>query len=343
VRAGKPIVGISMGDPSGIGPEILAAALTRKTVRGQLLPVLFGDLHGLLRFPVFKKFRVSSPEELGRADSATLCAVTTLAASERVPGKPSAEGGAAQLAYVGCVIEAAQKGKVDAICTGPVSKEQITRSGVPFLGHTELLASSFRTDVLMLMDGPRLKVALATNHLPIADVPRALSTPKLVEQLHLLSRELGGLIGRKPRLAVTGLNPHAGEGGLLGREELEVIQPAIVQARAEGVDCNGPFAADGLFAQPGKVPYDAVLAMFHDQGLIAAKALGFERTVNVTLGLPVPRTSPDHGVAYPLAGKRRASAEPMVHALLKAAELARAHLRRDARRLAQVGASAAAR
>lgn len=332
-----------MGDPSGIGPEILAAALARRTVQARLVPVVFGDPNALSRFPLFKKFRISTPEELGRADSATLCAVTELEAGQRVPGKPSSQGGAAQLAYVVSAIEAAQKGKVDALCTAPVSKEQISRSGVPFRGHTELLASSFQVDVLMLMDGPKLKVALATNHLPIGDLPRALSTPKLVSQLHLLSRELAALLGRRPKLAVTGLNPHAGEGGLLGREELEIIEPAIAQAKAQGVNCSGPFAADGLFAQVGKMSYDAVLAMFHDQGLVAAKALGFERTVNVTLGLPVPRTSPDHGVAYALAGRGRASAEPMVWALLKAAELARAKRSQRARPGPQDGASAAAR
>jgi 4-hydroxythreonine-4-phosphate dehydrogenase len=332
-----------MGDPSGIGPEVVAAALARRSLRAQLVPVVFGDLNGLLRFSLFRKFRLSTPEELGRTNAATLCVVTKLDASQRIPGRPGPEGGAAQLAYIAAAIDAAQKGEVDALCTAPVSKEQITRSGVPFRGHTELLASSFRVDVLMLMDGPKLKVALATNHLPIADVPRELSTPKLVSQLHLLSRELGILIGKTPKLAVTGLNPHAGEGGLLGREELEVIQPAIAQAKAEGVDCSGPFAADGLFAQAGKTRYHAVLAMFHDQGLVAAKVLDFERTVNVTLGLPVPRTSPDHGVAYPLAGKRRASAEPMVRALLKAAQLARAKRASRVRWVTQGEPSAAAR
>src|SRR5262249_39926770 len=195
-------------------------------------------------------------------------------------------------------------------------------------GHTELLADAFGVEVLMLMDGPRLRVALATNHVPIADLPRSLSEPRLVAQLQLLSRTLRPLVGRKPRIAVCGLNPHAGEGGLRGTEEGEVIRPAIEKARAQGVDCQGPFAADGLFAQEAR-QFDAVLAMFHDQGLVAAKSMDFERTVNVTLGLPVPRTSPDHGVAYSLAGRGKASAEPMAHALLKAAQLARLSPRRS--------------
>jgi 4-hydroxythreonine-4-phosphate dehydrogenase len=209
------------------------------------------------------------------------------------------------------------------MCTAPVSKEAITRAGIPFRGHTELLADAFGVPVLMLMDGPQLKVALATNHLPLARVPRALSVEGLVAQLDLLSRSLRQQLGRRPRVAVCGLNPHAGEGGVLGTEEVRVIGPAIARARRKGVDCHGPFSADGLFAKARDFPFDVALAMFHDQGLVAAKTLDFRRTVNVTLGLPVPRTSPDHGVAYELAGKGRADATPMVYALLKAAELAR--------------------
>jgi 4-hydroxythreonine-4-phosphate dehydrogenase len=176
----------------------------------------------------------------------------------------------------------------------------------------------------MMMDGPRLKVALATNHVPIAQLSRRITAPRLVRQLKLLDAELAGLFGRRPRIAVCGLNPHAGEGGLLGTEEVRVIRPAVEQAKAAGLDCTGPLPADGLFAQVGKMPYDVVLAMFHDQALIPAKALDFALTVNVTLGLPVPRTSPDHGVAYPLAGQGSASALPMEEALVKAAALATA-------------------
>ncbi len=322
-----------MGDPSGIGPEVVAVALGRRSVRAKLLPVVFGDLRSLLRFQVFGSFRVCTPQVLGRTNSPTLCAVSALSARARRPGKPSPEGGAAQLAYVLALIAAAKKGEVDALCTAPVSKEQISRAGVAFRGHTELLGEAFDCDVLMMMDGPRLRVALATTHVPIAEVPRAIDASRLASQLELMSRSLRPVIGRKPRIAVCGLNPHAGEGGLLGREEMDIIAPALARARSSGIACEGPFAADGLFAKAGRMPFDAVLAMFHDQGLIAAKSLDFDRTVNVTLGLPLPRTSPDHGVAYPLAGKGQASAEPMVAALLKAAELVRAR-RPKARRVA---------
>jgi 4-hydroxythreonine-4-phosphate dehydrogenase len=224
-------------------------------------------------------------------------------------------------------VAAARAGEVDALCTAPVSKEQITRGGERFVGHTELLAEAFRRPVLMLMDGPRLKVALATNHVSIRELPRALTRARVAGALELLSESLRPLLGRAPRLAVCGLNPHAGDGGVLGREDLAVIAPALRDAARRGVDCQGPFAADGLFAsllRARRPRFDAVLAMFHDQGLVAVKAVDFERTVNVTLGLPLPRTSPDHGVAYDIAGKGRADPEPMISALLKAAELSRA-------------------
>jgi 4-hydroxythreonine-4-phosphate dehydrogenase len=296
----KPVVAISAGCPSGIGPEVTLAALEDRRVRRRLTPLVFGD--------------ASLAASLAPGE---LQVVSALPARDRRPGKPTLVSGRAQLAYIEAAVDAVKLGQAQALCTAPVSKEQITRAGVRFMGHTELLAEAFGCEVLMLLDGPRLKVALATNHLPISQLPSALRVPTLVRQLKLLSRSLGK---RRPRLAVCGLNPHAGEGGELGREEVEVIGPAIARARREGVDCRGPFAADGLFAQVGpRFGFDAVLAMFHDQGLVAAKALDFEQTVNVTLGLPVVRTSPDHGTAYAIAGKHQADPAPMIAALLRAA------------------------
>lgn len=329
---GLPLVGISLGDVSGIGPEVTAAALTKPSVRKVLVPVIFGDGPTLARFPAFRRYARVEPSALGRVEGPTVVEVTRLAEKDRVPGKPSREGGRAQYAFVTAAIDAMRAGHVDALCTAPVSKEQISRAGIPFMGHTEVLAEAFGVDVMMLMDGPRVRVALATNHVPLADLPRLLTVDGLTAQLKLLSRSLEPVVGHKPRIAVLGLNPHAGEGGLLGREEVEVIGPAIRKARAARVDAHGPIPADGLFAKPDQVGarYDAVLAMYHDQGLIPAKALDFERTVNVTLGLPVPRTSPDHGTAYAIAGKGEASCVPMVEALLKAAQLAGARLAHQA-------------
>lgn len=324
----RPIVGISLGDPSGIGPEVTAKALGRTCVKRLLIPVVFGPRSVLDPHPVFARYAVCTAETLpARVTGPTRCHLP--GNRHFLPGKPSRAGGLAQLASVEALIAAAACGKLDAMCTAPVSKAQITRAGVPFMGHTELLAERFGVETMMLMDGPRLKVALATNHLPLSEVPRALNRATLVRQLLLLSASLRALVGRAPRIAVCGLNPHAGEGGLLGREEVEVIGPAVAEAKRRGILCHGPFPADGLFARVSErpFPYDVALVMFHDQGLILSKALDFERTVNVTLGLPLPRTSPDHGVAYDLAGAGTADDAPMVAALEKAAELALKGLR----------------
>jgi 4-hydroxythreonine-4-phosphate dehydrogenase len=272
-------VGVSLGCPCGIGPEIVEKALADERVREAAEPIVFGDAKG------FK------------------------------PGKPNVAAARAQLRWVLDAVAAAKEGRIDAICTAPVSKEQIRRVSPSFVGHTELLADAFGRETMMLLAGPKLRVALATNHLPLSKVPRALKKEKLTRQLELLSTAA-------KRIAVCGLNPHAGEGGEMGREELDVIGPAVKAARKKGIDAHGPFAADGLFAKvSGDFPYDAVLAMFHDQGLCVAKALDFRNTVNVTLGLPLPRTSPDHGVAYDIAGHGTADAEPMVQALLMAVKL----------------------
>ena len=324
-RPGLPVVGISLGDPSGVGPEVTARALAHPAVRRALLPVVFGDGPTLARFPLFRRFaRVEQATLSSRPVRPTVVEVTRLPAKDARPGIPTRAGGRAQHAYVQALVEAGRTGHVDALCTAPVNKGNITRAGIPFMGHTELLAEAFGVEVLMVMDGPRVRVALATNHVPLAQVPKRLTAEGLTAQLKLLHRSLQPLLGRAPRLAMCGLNPHAGEGGALGTEEGEVLVPAIRRARRAGIQVEGPFAADGLFARAGRLPYDAVLALYHDQGLVAAKALDFERTVNVTLGLPVPRTSPDHGTAYDLAGTGKASARPMVEALLKAATWARA-------------------
>lgn len=298
-----PRIGITLGDPSGIGAEVTLKALKRREVRRVLEPVLFGDASIETRDP--------------------LVVVSELAAKDRKPGKPTRAGGLAQHAYVTAAVAAAKAGEVKGLCTAPVSKEAISRAGIPFVGHTELLAEAFGCDVVMLMSGPQLRVALATNHVPISQLSKRLTVDGLVKVLKLLSVTLGRRLGHQPTVAVCGLNPHAGDGGVFGSEEEQVIMPAIARARRMGVKAHGPFAADGLFAKARSgFPYDVALAMFHDQGLVATKTLDFERTVNVTLGLPVARTSPDHGVAYDIAGQGIADERPMVHALLEAARFA---------------------
>ncbi len=302
----KPVVAISSGDPCGIGPEVTLKALRHPKVRKALTPLVFGDATLADQLP-----------------AAALHVVSQLPKRDRRPGKPTRAAGLAQYAYFTAAIAAAKAGLAQAVCTAPVNKEQISRAGIAFMGHTEVLAEAFGCEVVMLMDGPKLRVALATNHLPLREVPGALTIKGLVSQLELISRELTPVVGRRPRIAVCGVNPHAGEGGLLGLEETRVISPAIERARRKGLDVKGPFAADGLFAKAHDFPFDVALAMFHDQGLVATKVFDFAGTVNVTLGLPVPRTSPDHGTAYDVAGQNKADEMPMVNALLKAVEYTR--------------------
>jgi 4-hydroxythreonine-4-phosphate dehydrogenase len=216
-------------------------ALAHPGVRRVLVPVVFGDGPTLERLPRLRQLPRVEPGTPLPLEGPARVAITELPAKDRAPGKPSRAGGKAQLAYVRAAVESALRGDLDALCTAPVSKEQITRAGVRFVGHTELLAESFGREVLMLMDGPRVKVALATNHLALRDVPGALEKRRLAAQLQLLSASLQPVLGRRPRIAVCGVNPHAGEGGLLGDEEVRVIAPAIALARRRGVDCTGPW------------------------------------------------------------------------------------------------------
>ena len=303
-----PRIGISAGDPSGIGAEILSKALAQPELQQTLKPVVFGDASLAPLLPGYVELHTLS----------------RLPPGDRKPGAPSVAGGKAQLAYVEAAIAAAKNKTLEALCTAPVSKESIVRAGIAFVGHTEWLAAAFECPVLMLMDGPKLRVALATNHVPIAEVAQALKVETLVAQLQLLSSNLQALLGRPARLAMLALNPHAGEGGLRGEEEQRTLIPALEQASRLGLSCEGPFPADSFFAKLAAQPFDAVLAMYHDQGLCVAKAIDFENTVNVTLGLPLPRTSPDHGVAYDIAGHNQANPRPMLQALLRAARYAKA-------------------
>jgi 4-hydroxythreonine-4-phosphate dehydrogenase len=220
-------------------------------------------------------------------------------------------------------IEGALAGTYDAIVTAPVQKSVIAESGVPFTGHTEYLAEKTGArQVVMLLVGGTLRVALATTHLALADVPRALNVEGLLAVLEVLHRDLRNRFGiGAPRIGVCGLNPHAGEGGHLGREEIEVIAPALARARAAGLAVDGPLPADTVFVPAIAARYDAILAMYHDQGLAPLKYASFGRGVNVTLGLPFVRTSVDHGTALDLAGTGRADAASMRAALALAIEL----------------------
>lgn len=325
--AAKPLIAISMGDPSGIGPEVIAGALARPLVRRAVTPLVFGDDGAYARACKLRGAddrlpRIDPGEPIPRGGA--LVRVSRLAAADRKPGKPTPAGGDAQARYIEAAIAAVQEGAADAICTAPISKAAIHGAGWNFPGHTELLAERFGVGrVVMMLAGPVLRVVLATTHVAIRDVPDRLTPEGIAEVLEITARSLRERLGiRRPRIAVCALNPHAGENGLFGDEEARIIVPGIERAKAAGVRAEGPFPADGLFPRAAHGGWDAVLAMYHDQGLIPLKTVHLETAVNVTLGLPAVRTSPDHGVAYDIAGKGRADPTSMAEALLLAARMA---------------------
>lgn len=314
-----PRIAISLGDPCGIGPEVTAVALADPRVASALKPLVCGDAGVLEAACRLRGLTWPIPGVMLRA-------VTGLGPDERIPGSPSGDGGAAgaaALAYVDAAIDAVLSGDAQGLCTAPLSKARVARRLPSFHGHTEHLAARFDADVAMMLAGPRLRVALCTNHVAIKDLPRALTQSGILRVIGLVDRELRLRFGlERPRIAVLGFNPHASDGGLFGDEETRVILPALLEARAAGFEVTGPHSADGYFPKAAKGACDAVIALYHDQGLIAAKLLDFRETVNVTLGLPAPRTSPDHGTADDIAGQGVADAEPMISALLLCARLA---------------------
>ena len=290
LQALKPKIAITEGDPSGIGPEIARRAAADLRVLGVCEPVLYGAAAGT-RFE---------------------------------PGVLSAEAGKAGYDAIVRAATDAQSGAVAAMATAPINKEALRLAGFPWNGHTDLLAHlTGARHVAMMFFSDELRVVLATVHVPLADVPALLTQALLEQTIALTARELPRFGFASPKIAVAGLNPHAGEHGLFGREEEIVMAPAIACCRAKGIDVSGPFPADTLFVRARKGEFDAVIACYHDQGLIPVKLVAFGRAVNVTLGLPIIRTSVDHGTAFDIAGKGVADADSMIAAVLLAARLAK--------------------
>ena len=286
----KPRVAITLGDPAGIGPEIAARAAADARVLEVCEPRLYGPPYGA-RF---------------------------------APGVLSGEAGRAAYDAIVRAVEDARHGVVDAIATSPVNKEAFRLAGLPWSGHTDLLAHLTNAPhVAMMFYSEALTVVLATVHIALAEVPRALTRESLEATIALTARELPRFGVAAPRIAVAGLNPHAGEHGLFGREEETVIAPAIAALRRLGVDVAGPFPGDTVFVRARRGEFDAVVACYHDQGLIPVKLVAFGEAVNVTLGLPIVRTSVDHGTAFDIAGTGVANPASMIAAVRLAARLAR--------------------
>jgi len=320
-----------MGDPVGVGPEIVVMALADAGLYQVCRPLVLGDGSALERArrqlaPELKIHPVEGPAA-GRYEPGTLdlLALSHLKDADLQYGRPTPAGGAAMVSYILTAVDLALEGKVSGVVTGPISKAAMNLSGYPYPGHTELLAAKTGApEVAMMLAGGAFRVVLATIHVPLAQVPGRLEKENLLRLFRLSIRALRQDLGLSdPRLGVAALNPHAGEGGLFGREEAEIIAPAVRRAREEGLPVEGPFPADTLFWRHHQGEFAAIVAMYHDQGLIPLKLLHFMDAVNVTLGLPIVRTSVDHGTAYDLAGTGRAHPGSLKAAIRLAAEMAR--------------------
>jgi len=340
---GAPVLAVSAGDPLGIGPEVLVKALADPGLRGLAAFAVFGPAWALERAAErsgIETFWSTEHREMARHRAGRAGEVVVFDDGNSPgdhpefagPPRPTGAGGLCSFAAVEAAIEAVRRGWAHGIVTAPIAKASWELAGhagpcAPgggYPGHTELLADRFAARrTAMLFEGPRLRVILATTHIPLAAVPAALTAERVLETIEVGAGACGmfGIAG--PRVAVCGLNPHAGEGGLLGAEEDRSIRPAIERARARGIDASGPWPGDTIFAAQARGAYDLVVAMYHDQGLVAVKTLDGQDAVNVTVGLPAVRTSPAHGTAFDIAGTGRASARGMVAALRLALRLAR--------------------
>jgi 4-hydroxythreonine-4-phosphate dehydrogenase len=282
-----PRIAITTGDPAGIGPEIAEKAAADPRVRAVCEPLVYG--------------------------------------AERVfePGRLSAEAGQAAYETIFRAVRDARTGGVQAIATAPINKEALALAGLPWRGHTDMLATLTGTrDVAMMFHSSKLRVVLATIHIPISEVPSALTVESIGTTIRLTADAMPRFGVAAPRIALAGLNPHAGEHGIIGREEERVLIPAVKAARQAGVDVTGPWPGDTVFTRAVRGEFDVVIACYHDQGLIPVKLIAFGEAVNVTLGLPIIRTSVDHGTAFDIAGRGLADPESMVQAVLLAAALA---------------------
>ncbi len=316
-------VAIALGDPAGIGPETVAKAWVAREI--QRLPLFFavGDVRSVeavWRGPVS---RITDPSHAAHVFPDALPVLQVEDAGAIVPGEPNAEGARCALASLEMAFGLTRSGVTSAIVTGPVSKAQLYEIGFTYPGQTEFVAERCgisSANVVMMLAGPSLKVVPVTTHVPLADVALSLSPELIACKARTTAKGLIRSFGiANPRLAFAGFNPHAGESGTLGREEIELIAPAIAQLQAEGIDARGPFAADAMFHARARSEYDAAICCYHDQALIPLKTLHFDDGVNITLGLPIVRTSPDHGTAFDIAGKGKAEAGAMIAAIRMAA------------------------
>jgi len=311
----KPTIGITMGDPNGVGPEIIIKTLLCSEIQNQCFPIVFGDSRVLNEAKKLTGFN----------NEIDIINVTDLSFEDLSIGAPHKEAGMSSIRYIQAAVESALVGKLDAIVTAPISKESIHLAGSNYPGHTEMLRDlTGASNVAMMFVGGEFRIVLVTIHCALSDVPKLINEERILNTIKLANDSLTQYFRVKdPKIVVCGLNPHAGESGAFGNEEALHIIPAVQKARRMGIDVMGPLAADTLFYMAKKGRWDVIVAMYHDQGLIPFKMLSFKNGVNVTLGLPIIRTSPDHGTAFDIAWKGEADPSSMISAMRVALELAR--------------------
>jgi 4-hydroxythreonine-4-phosphate dehydrogenase len=334
----RPRIAITMGDPAGIGPEVVIKALMDARIARFLRPVIVGSAEVFrarlkhLRLDAYSVQVVNDVPE--RWPGQDVFPVLDTAPGEPLDfklGEVSGAAGGMAMRSVERALEMCLNGDAEAMVTAPISKDAVNRAGYRIPGHTEFIADKVAApSYTMLMVSDDVRVGLVTGHIPIWDVPKGVTEEAILDKIAVMDRSLREDFGiMRPRIAVLGLNPHAGDGGLLGREESDTIIPAINRACENGLLAFGPFPADGFFASGGFRHYDAVLAMYHDQGLIPFKVIAFENGVNFTAGIPIIRTSPDHGTAFAIAGRGVASPSSMIRAIYLAADIARVRMVAD--------------
>lgn len=324
----RPVIGITMGDPAGIGPEIIASALTAPLVHQICRPVVIGDSGIMKKALALKKsllqiHEISSPSQgLFTHGAVDLINLSTIPWKSVQPGNPSRETGQAMVNYITRAADLAISGEIDAMVTAPVTKTALKMAGCRFHGHTELIAERTGTkEYAMMLAGEKLKVVLVTIHIPLSEVSAKLTVDNILKTIKIAGTSLKQRFGiAKPAIAVAGLNPHAGEDGMFGNEEISLILPAVTEAKEPKFhngefDVEGPFPPDTIFYHAAQGKYDCVVCMYHDQGLIPFKLLHFSDGVNTTLGLPIIRTSVDHGTAYDIAWQGRADHSSLVQAV----------------------------
>lgn len=319
-------IGITQGDPNGIGWEVILKTISNPLLTELCTPILYGSEEAMnfyrktiQELDSFEVVKVKSAAE-AREGKVNLVECGSM---QPTPGKPTTEAGAAAVEALKRATEELKSGELDAVVTAPFDKETVQSDQFRYTGHTEFFGAELEGEPMMIMCSERLRVGLVTKHLPIAEIPRHITREKILSDLRTLKKSLKEDFGVvEPRIAVLALNPHAGDGGLLGSEEQEIIRPAINEAYEEGILAFGPFAADGLFASGSYTKYDGVLAMYHDQGLAPFKTLSPDG-VNLTAGLSEVRTSPDHGTAFDIAGQDVADAQSMRNALYTAIDVVR--------------------